>query len=137
MTPPRTRSGRPLDEHLGAVAAQAADFAQLFGVPEWARLAGMWHDLGKYHPHFQAMLREVAEGRSKRRVDHATAGTIHAASLVRARLRSLKLEPLHLLLTATIAGHHTSLPDGSGLTLSRARMSRSARARGLKQVAAR
>jgi CRISPR-associated endonuclease/helicase Cas3 len=103
---------QPLDEHLAAVAAQAAEFAGAFGVAEWARLAGMWHDLGKYHPHFQAMLREVAQGERKRRVDHATAGAIHAEGLVRAKLRSLGLEPLHLLLTATIAGHHTSLPDG-------------------------
>jgi CRISPR-associated endonuclease/helicase Cas3 len=103
---------QPLDEHLAAVAAQAADFAGAFGVAEWGRLAGMWHDLGKYNPDFQAMLREVAQGEPKRRIDHSTAGAIHAERLVRARLRSLKLEPLHLLLTATIAGHHTSLPEG-------------------------
>jgi hypothetical protein len=58
------------------------------------------------------MLHEVAEGKPKRKVDHATAGAIHAEKLVRAVLRRKGVEPLHLLLTATIAGHHTSLPEG-------------------------
>jgi CRISPR-associated endonuclease/helicase Cas3 len=103
---------QPLEEHLTAVAAQAGEFGQAVGAPEWARLAGIWHDLGKYHPSFQAMLYEVAEGKPKRRVDHATAGAVHAEKLVRAALKGRGVEPLHLLLTATIAGHHTSLPEG-------------------------
>ena len=45
-----------------------------FGVADWARLAGLWHDLGKYHPSFQAMLRAVAAGEPKRLVDHSSAG---------------------------------------------------------------
>jgi hypothetical protein len=87
---------QPLEAHLVAVADRAAEFATTFGVPEWARLAGLWHDLGKYHPDFQQMLRDVAAGKPKGRVDHATAGAIHADRLIRAPLhrcgaRGLKL----------------------------------------------
>ena len=63
-----------LEEHLTAVAERAAEFARSLDASEWARLAGIRHDLGKYHPSFQAMLYEVAEGKPKRRVDHAAAG---------------------------------------------------------------
>jgi len=38
---------QPLDEHLENVAKMAANFAQPFGGQEWARLAGLWHDLGR------------------------------------------------------------------------------------------
>ena len=46
--------GRPvsewqlLDEHLLNVAELARTFAEEFGAGEWAYLAGLWHDLGKY-----------------------------------------------------------------------------------------
>lgn len=103
---------QPLEDHLTAVAAQASEFAQALGAAEWARLAGLWHDLGKYHPEFQAMLRKAAAGQPKPRVDHATAGAVHAAKLVRGVLRGAGVEALHLLLTTTIAGHHSTLTEG-------------------------
>lgn len=37
-----------LEEHLKNVANLASEFAKPFGGGEWARLAGLWHDLGKY-----------------------------------------------------------------------------------------
>jgi CRISPR-associated endonuclease/helicase Cas3 len=40
---------QPLDEHLQAVAALAAEFAKPFGGEEWAHIAGLWHDLGKLY----------------------------------------------------------------------------------------
>lgn len=42
-----------LDEHLQAVAQLAADYATDFQSNEWAYVAGLWHDLGKYNPAFQ------------------------------------------------------------------------------------
>jgi len=42
------RDWEPLEDHLRAVAELAAEFAAAFGSGEWARLAGLWHDLGKY-----------------------------------------------------------------------------------------
>lgn len=74
-----------LEEHLQAVAQLADQFASVFGSGDWARLAGLWHDLGKYRPAFQHHIRsasgydpdahiETARGK----VDHATAGAIYA-----------------------------------------------------------
>lgn len=37
-----------LDEHLTSVAKAAKDFAEVFGAGDWAYLAGLWHDVGKY-----------------------------------------------------------------------------------------
>ena len=42
-----------LEEHLENVAEMARGFAQEFGAGEWGYLAGLWHDLGKYHDGFQ------------------------------------------------------------------------------------
>lgn len=47
---------QPLEEHLENVAEMAAEFAKPFGGQEWARLAGLWHDLGKYSAEFQKRL---------------------------------------------------------------------------------
>lgn len=53
------REWQPLHEHLENVASLAAGFAKPFGGEEWAHLAGLWHDLGKYADEFQAMLLEA------------------------------------------------------------------------------
>src|SRR5690606_12410679 len=45
-----------LVEHSYAVGELAADFARRFGT-DWARLAGRWHDLGKFRPRFQKYIR--------------------------------------------------------------------------------
>lgn len=37
-----------LAEHLHEVARLAGDHATPFGGRDWAHLAGLWHDLGKY-----------------------------------------------------------------------------------------
>ena len=49
-----------LDNHLKSVAALARRFAQSFGTGEWAYLAGLWHDLGKYSKEFQNMIRSAS-----------------------------------------------------------------------------
>jgi len=96
-----------LDEHLWSVAELAGNFAGPFDGGEWARLAGLWHDLGKYRPTFQQYIRsasgmdahiETAPGKVK----HAIAGAIHAAQI---------LGPRGRLLAYLIAGHHAGLPD--------------------------
>jgi len=46
------RAPHDLAAHLRAVAGLAAQWADSYGA-EWARLAGLWHDLGKYRPGFQ------------------------------------------------------------------------------------
>ena len=66
---------QPLEDHLQNVAEKAAKFAAPFGGEQWAHLAGLWHDLGKYHPDFQRKL----HGESIR-VVHSEAGG-HLVSL--------------------------------------------------------
>src|SRR5690348_6885341 len=71
-----------LEEHLKKVSQLAGEFAQPFGSREWAMLAGLWHDLGKYSVSFQRYIKSASgydrqdahiEG-SPGRVNHSSAG---------------------------------------------------------------
>lgn len=97
-----------LDEHLRGVAGMAADFATDFGSGDWANVAGLWHDLGKYSTEFQQFIRSVsgydAHIEAPGRVDHSTAGAIHAMRHFGAHGR---------ILAYLIAGHHAGLADWS------------------------
>lgn len=107
------REPHDLTEHLAGVAALAACFARTFG-EDWARLAGLWHDLGKYRPGFQTYIRNKSgferenahiEGTGNR-VEHSAAGAVHAIDT---------LGELHgRLLAYLIAGHHAGLADWNG-----------------------
>lgn len=100
-----------LEDHLLAVARLAKQFADEFDAGEWAFLAGLWHDVGKYSDDFQqklyASFGEDAhiEGRSGR-VDHSTAGAILAEKSYRAQHK-----PFEKVLAYAIAGHHAGLTD--------------------------
>lgn len=90
----------------------AASFGSSFGASEWARLAGLWHDLGKYSPAFQAYIARESgydpeahvEGVAGR-VNHSTAGALYAVE---------KLGSKGRLLAYLIAGHHAGLSDWHG-----------------------
>ena len=75
-----------LVDHLNAVANTAARFAQHWGA-DWAWIAGLWHDLGKFRPGFQQYIRLVndahIEGKLPARSDktHSAAGALHALRL--------------------------------------------------------
>ncbi|QEH32074.1 DEAD/DEAH box helicase [Aquisphaera giovannonii] len=107
-----------LEDHLLGTARLAEGFASAFGAGEWGRLAGLWHDLGKYSEAFQGYLRSVSEPDATGhksdlagRVIHSTAGAQHAVN------RGL----VGRLLAFAIAGHHAGLPDAeageSGLSM--------------------
>lgn len=49
-----------LDDHLRAVAELAARHASAMGSADWAQLAGLWHDLGKYAKEFQRRIKSVS-----------------------------------------------------------------------------
>ena len=70
-----------------------------------ARLAGYWHDIGKYSEKFQRRLED-----ENVRVDHSTAGAKHAQE----SFCDKKTKDFYLgrLLAYVIAGHHSGLPDG-------------------------
>lgn len=101
-----------LDEHLREVARLAGNFSSTFGSEDWGYLAGLWHDLGKYREKFQQYIKTVSgydaeahiEG-APGRVDHSTAGAIHALE---------KLGPRGRIIAYLIAGHHAGLPNWNG-----------------------
>jgi len=100
-----------LDEHLQGVAKLAGEFAAAFNNQDWASLAGLWHDMGKYSTEFQRYIKTVSgydrenahiEGGAPGRVDHSTAGAIHAVR---------QFDKHGRILAYLIAGHHAGLPD--------------------------
>lgn len=104
-----------LEEHLEAVAELSADFAESFGSSDWARVAGIWHDLGKYSKAFQSYIKKVSGYDTeahietvKGRVDHSSAG---------AQLAVEKFDVTGRILAYLIAGHHAGLPDWYKLDL--------------------
>jgi CRISPR-associated endonuclease/helicase Cas3 len=99
-----------LYNHLLGVAKLAGEKAAHFGGNHWASLSGLWHDLGKYRPAFQNYINsasgydpeahiETGQGR----VDHSTAGAIHAVNEMGTAAGRI--------LAYLIAGHHAGLPD--------------------------
>ena len=96
-----------LGEHLRGVGQRAEEFARVFGSDDWSRVAGLWHDLGKYSAEFQQRIKSVSgydahlEGLAGR-VDHSTAGAQHAKAQFGLYGR---------ILAYLIAGHHAGLPD--------------------------
>ena len=101
-----------LGEHLVETAARAESFADAWRAGFFGRVAGQWHDLGKYAADFQAMIAaagaeaHLEEAAGKRRVDHSTAGALLATE---------RFGPaLGRLLAYVVAGHHAGLPDWEG-----------------------
>jgi CRISPR-associated endonuclease/helicase Cas3 len=97
-------AGRPvsawhaLDVHLASTADLAEGFAASFA-PGWGRIAGLWHDAGKYQRAFQLRIGVDPEAHVSNRVDHSTVGALIAKN------RGASL------LSSVIAGHHGGLPD--------------------------
>lgn len=107
-----------LERHLKDTGARASAFSAHFGDSALAYCAGLWHDMGKYAPDWQAFLREAGENAQnlgedtpeerrparRRGPDHSTAGAIHALEVVSNKFvaRALSL---------VIASHHGGLPN--------------------------
>jgi len=101
-----------LDDHLRDTALLAKNFAISIGNEDWAHLAGLWHDLGKYHPAFQHMIRSASgydpsahlEG-VQGRINHSSAGALHGIEALGKQGK---------ILAYCIAGHHAGLADWYG-----------------------
>jgi CRISPR-associated endonuclease/helicase Cas3 len=116
-------SGTPvphlLVEHLLSVSSLAAAHAKT-DMAVWARLAGLWHDLGKYRVGFARYIRQAnaidahIEGRVKDRdKTHSAAGALWAERVLvdrhgeQGRLMARALQ-------SVIAGHHAGLDNWDG-----------------------
>lgn len=84
--------------HLRAVAEMAEGFARVFGGADLAHAAGLYHDLGKFHPDFQKYLDWCDEhpGERGRGGDHKGAGVIYTTKA-------------SVALPLVIAAHHGGL----------------------------
>jgi len=106
------REPHDLAVHLKCVAELAASHARHFDSADWARIAGLWHDLGKYRPRFQNYIRQIsgfeADAHIKGeagRAPHSTAGALLACDT---------FKEIGRVLAYLIAGHHAGLDDWHG-----------------------
>lgn len=94
------RKQRLLD-HLKGTSELAGKFAKVFGAEEWGKMAGLYHDVGKYSQGFQDRILKNGV-----RVDHSTAGAL--------LMKKIKNGCLSLC----IASHHSGLLNmGSRISL--------------------
>ena len=98
-----------LEDHLRGAAELASRFAETFGSSDWAGIAALWHDLGKYGQDFQNYIKsasgyepEVHIETGNGRAHHSSAGALYAVE---------QLEIHGRILAYLIAGHHAGLPD--------------------------
>jgi CRISPR-associated endonuclease/helicase Cas3 len=106
------RAPHSLDEHLRMVAKLASEYANEFEAGNWAHLAGLWHDLGKYRTRFQRYIR-LASGFDEDahikgeagKAPHSTAGAVLACD---------RFGNAGRVLAYLIAGHHAGLHDWFG-----------------------
>jgi CRISPR-associated endonuclease/helicase Cas3 len=95
-----------LADHLQATAELAAKFAEDMESEEWARLAGLWHDLGKYQPAFQNYIKKSSGYDPKlpdvkAKVDHSSVGAVYAKQQLK--------QQLAVIFAFLITGHHGGL----------------------------
>ncbi|WP_323029411.1 CRISPR-associated helicase Cas3' [Castellaniella defragrans] len=102
------RAPHDLIAHLQDVGELAARFAQKFG-PDWAHLAGRWHDLGKFRLRFQKYIRLASGFEADAHIKgeagkapHSTAGAMLALE---------RFGAAGHVLAYLIAGHHAGLDD--------------------------
>ena len=110
-TAPVGQPWEQLPKHLGEVAKLCARFAAAFDAKPWGKLAGLWHDLGKYSDDFQQYLRnatnpDLHQAQMSGKVDHATAGAIHALDVFGGDKKIAAI-----ILSYVITGHHGGLKD--------------------------
>jgi CRISPR-associated endonuclease/helicase Cas3 len=111
--------GHALNDHLRSVGLLAESLAPR-ALRELARLAGLWHDLGKRREGFQRYIRQAGgtdahiEGRvADRDKTHSAAGALWAERYLAYKLGA-QGRVISRLLQYVIAGHHAGLSDWEG-----------------------
>ncbi len=101
------------------VGELAGRFAAGYG-KDWAQLAGLWHDLGKFRPGFQRYIRQAnnvdahIEGRIKDRdKTHSAAGALWAEHVLSEHFGPSG-QLMARVLQYLIAGHHAGLDNWAG-----------------------
>ena len=119
--PGSAKAPHGLNEHLRAVGDLASQMAPPL-LAELARLAGLWHDLGKQRPGFQRYIRaaggvdaHIEHRTPDRDKTHSAAGALWAAEYLEQRFGPKGLLVARLL-QYVIAGHHAGLADWHGST---------------------
>src|SRR5512138_3864116 len=83
------RPWHALADHSEAVSRMTAHFTRTVVDAQWGRLAGIWHDLGKGAPDWQAFIRAAGEAAIEAHVEekterrrhgppHSATGAVHA-----------------------------------------------------------
>lgn len=92
-------------DHLRRVGELAGVFGDELGIGNEARIAGMFHDFGKYSDRFQSVLRGTMQG-----VDHAFPGAafLFAYKRLNAKKASAKRKKYEPIIEA-VQGHHDGL----------------------------
>ena len=120
----KDENGRPiqhaLEEHVTEVARLAGEFAAQFDAAQWAALAGLWHDLGKFREGFQRYIRQCGdpdahiEGRiAGPDKTHSAAGALWAQQYLQ-EVDKRAGPIIARVLSYLIAGHHAGLSDWAG-----------------------
>lgn len=95
-----------LDAHLLNVARLSSRFGEKTGLAHAAYIAGLFHDVGKYDPAFQAYI--AGRGAS---VEHSTAGAQVLRDLAQGPDKAMAE-----IIAYAILGHHAGLPDRDNAT---------------------
>ena len=104
------REPQALENHLRGVADRASAFVEPFADRAWGEVLGLWHDMGKAAPDWQAYIRAAMQADEddsespNGRVSHAPLGAIHASSHYSKRWEASAL-------ASAIRGHHGGMLD--------------------------
>ncbi len=98
-----------LIQHLLAVSEKAKIFAEAFGSGDWAELAGLWHDLGKFLSGWQVYIRKQTGYDEDAHIEGYGGRPNH--SMVGAVLSLERFKSVGKILSYIVAGHHAGLPD--------------------------
>ena len=101
-----------LVDHLTKVANRACQNAKYFGLQTPAFWIGLWHDLGKANPEFQAYLHAADQNLPAKSAPHAFGG----AAIIYAVLWGQEQSDSWKDIALPIAGHHAGLHDAGTLS---------------------